>query len=396
MPGGKCVFNDDWLGDAQYKDWLLSVAESRHKASCSACNRIFDVSNMGETALKYHMRGTKHQKFLKINEKKIDLKKYFSAEDHAESSSSQPSTSNSCPSEVPISTNLLDRSVNANNLSRKAEILWTLKVLNSHYSYKSCENVNYIFKTMFPDSEVAKNFSCGEKKTAYLSVFGIAPYFLSLLKDKVKNETKMYVLLFDESLNEVNQTKQLDCHIRFWDHNKITTRYYSSDFLGHATSELLFEKINEKCLTLGAKNLLQLSMDGPNVNLKVLDMMMEEMKNNFNASLLNVGTCGLHVIHNAFRAGCSAAFPEVEEAASAVYWLFKDSPARREDFASVNPDVKFPLKFCKHRWVENENVLVRLIRNFAGYQKLYKRNLKKSPSSAKQQIIWNITRHDQR
>ncbi|GBM40674.1 hypothetical protein AVEN_159650-1 [Araneus ventricosus] len=170
----------------------------------------------------------------------------------------------------------------------------------------------------------------------------------------------MYVLPFDESLNEVNQTKQLDCHIRFWDHNKIT-RYYSSDFLGHATSELLFKKINEKCLTLGAKNLLQLSMDGPNVNLKVLDMMMEEMKNNFNASLLNVGTCGLYVIHNAFRGGCSAAFPEVQEAASAVYWLFKDSPARREDFASVNPDVKFPLKFCKHKWVENENVLVRLL-----------------------------------
>ncbi|GBN95348.1 hypothetical protein AVEN_251736-1 [Araneus ventricosus] len=54
-------------------------------------------------------------------------------------------------------------------------------------------------------------------------------------------------------------------------------------------------------------------------------------------------------------------FQEVQEAASAVYWLFKDSPARREDFASVNPDVKFPLKFCKHRRVENENVLVRLL-----------------------------------
>ncbi|GBN30223.1 hypothetical protein AVEN_264517-1 [Araneus ventricosus] len=85
-------------------------------------------------------------------------------------------------------------------------------------------------------------------------------------------------------------------------------------------------------------------MDGPNVNLKVLDMMMEEMKNDFNTSLLNVGTCGLHVMHIAFRGGCSGVFPEVEEAASAV----KDSPARREDFASLNPDVKFPIKFCKH------------------------------------------------
>ncbi|GBM79370.1 hypothetical protein AVEN_32979-1 [Araneus ventricosus] len=116
-------------------------------------------------------------------------------------------------------------------------------------------------------------------------------------------------------MNEVNQTKQLDCHVKFWDHNKITTRYYSSDILGHATPELLFEKINEKCLTLGAKNLLQLAMDSPNVNLKVLEM-MKEMKNELNKSLLNVRTCGLHVMHNAFRGCCSAAFPEVEEAAS--------------------------------------------------------------------------------
>ncbi|KAG8179991.1 hypothetical protein JTE90_007959 [Oedothorax gibbosus] len=209
------------------------------------------------------------------------------------------------------------------------------------------------------DSEVAKNFSCGENKVAYLSVFGIAPHFSSLLKSRIKNEPD-YVLLFDESMNEVNQSKQLDCHVRIWDVNKVTTRYFSSDFLGHATADLLFSKIKEKCLTLGAGNLLQLSMDGPNVNLKVHEMMMKEMKDEFNTTLLNVGTCGLHIMHNAFRDGCSA-FPEVENAASAAYWHFKDSPARREDYASLNLDAKFPLKFCKHRWVENEIVLVRLL-----------------------------------
>ncbi|GBN14103.1 hypothetical protein AVEN_122369-1 [Araneus ventricosus] len=78
-------------------------------------------------------------------------------------------------------------------------------------------------------------------------------------------------------------------------------------------------------------------MDGPNVNLKVLEMMMtEEMKNKLNTSLLNVGTCGLHVMRS--EGGCSAAFAEVEEAASAADWLFKDSPAHTEDFASLKPD----------------------------------------------------------
>ncbi|GBO07377.1 hypothetical protein AVEN_70625-1 [Araneus ventricosus] len=132
-------------------------------------------------------------------------------------------------------------------------------------------------------------------------------------------------------------------------------------------------------------------MDGPNVNLKVLEMMMEELKNDLKTSLLNVGTCGLHVTHSAFRGGCSA-FPEVEKAASAVYWLFKDSPARREDFASLNPDVKFPHRFCKHIWVENENVLVRLLKILPDI-KSYTKEIGKKPSSGNQQIIWKIARH---
>ena len=68
---------------------------------------------------------------------------------------------------------------------------------------------------MFPDSTVASRFSCGEKKCAYLSTFGISPYFQSLLLSKVKSANES-VLLFDESLNSNLQSKQLDIHISFW------------------------------------------------------------------------------------------------------------------------------------------------------------------------------------
>ena len=79
-----------------------------------------------------------------------------------------------------------------------AEILWTLNVIEKHYSFRSCSNSADIIKQMFPDSDIAGRFSCGERKCAYLSTFGLAPYFLSLMTSKVKSE-KDYVLLFDES-----------------------------------------------------------------------------------------------------------------------------------------------------------------------------------------------------
>jgi len=55
-----------------------------------------------------------------------------------------------------------------------------LKVANSHYSFKSSEDAGQLFKRMFPDSQIATQFGCGENKCAYLCSFGLAPYFKSL------------------------------------------------------------------------------------------------------------------------------------------------------------------------------------------------------------------------
>ena len=41
----------------------------------------------------------------------------------------------------------------------KAEIMWTLKVLMSNHSFRSCEEKLSLFTAMFPDSESARNFA---------------------------------------------------------------------------------------------------------------------------------------------------------------------------------------------------------------------------------------------
>jgi hypothetical protein len=61
---------------------------------------------------------------------------------------------------------------------------------------------------MFPDSNLAKTMSCGETKSMYLSCFGIAPYFKSLVEKTAK--TNPYIVMFDESLNKELQKKQID------------------------------------------------------------------------------------------------------------------------------------------------------------------------------------------
>jgi len=99
-------------------------------------------------------------------------------------------------------------------------------------------------------------------------------------------------------------------------------------------------------------------MDGPNVNWKCHDLLQEHI---FEAgedasALISVGSCGLHVVHNAFK---TVSEWNVEEVLSSLFWLFVDSPARKEDFTEITGSMVFPLKFCKHRWLENVPVVVR-------------------------------------
>ena len=50
----------------------------------------------------------------------------------------------------------------------KAEIIWTLPTTVNHHSHNSNQSVTSIFKTMFPDSEIAKKITCGRQKPVTL------------------------------------------------------------------------------------------------------------------------------------------------------------------------------------------------------------------------------------
>ena len=102
-------------------------------------------------------------------------------------------------------------------------------------------------------------------------------------------------------------------------------------------------------------------MDGPNVNWKVFRDFQAEIELESNVKLLNVGSCGLHVVHGAYQHGMSATGWELDAFLNSAYYLLKDTPARREDYSSATGSDIFPKKFAPHRWVENVPVLERLL-----------------------------------
>ena len=59
MPG-KCSFNHKWLTMEEYK-WVRQVKSNSKKAICIVCNKTITLTMMGESALRSHMAGKKHQ-----------------------------------------------------------------------------------------------------------------------------------------------------------------------------------------------------------------------------------------------------------------------------------------------------------------------------------------------
>ena len=67
---------------------------------------------------------------------------------------------------------------------------------------------------------------------------------------------------------------------------------------------------------------------------------------------MNIGSCGLHILHGAFKDGAVASGWQLDRLYSNLHWLFQDSLARREDYTKGTASLLFALKFCKHRWLE--------------------------------------------
>lgn len=51
--------------------------------------------------------------------------------------------------------------------------------------------------------------------------------------------------------------------------------------------------------------MVQMSMDGPNVNWRFYDIIKQTLISDYDNKLINIGSCGLHILHNSFKTGAA-------------------------------------------------------------------------------------------
>ena len=123
---------------------------------------------------------------------------------------------------------------------------------------------------------------------------------------------------------------------------------------------------------LTKKNFLQISSDGPNVNLKFLELMAESRETEELSPLIDIGTCRLHTVHNSLKVGIKSSRWIVGKVMKAMWKLLNKSPALREKFVALAETNLFPLPFCGYRWYGNEDRAERAELLWDGYAKFLK------------------------
>lgn len=298
-------FNPDWLercddSGVRISRWLKQGTTTT-TFQCIVCNTgDRDCSNQGWRAVAQHMNTYYHLNSIKIQ--KENSKFVVEPANYQTLSNNHTLTINSLRLDVDDAKKSL--MLNFDEQVAKAEAIWSLNVARRGFSYNSCDGLGEIFRSMFPDSKIAQQFNIQSKKMSYVMSHGIGPYFHQALVKELKRVDK-FVLCFDESTNTQNK-KQLDLIVKFWSHDggMVVTRFYKSIFLGHARAKLLRDVIIDsfKVDGIDLKRLLMLGRDNPSVNISLENLIDEELKK-LGSSLLLIGSCNLHVVHNGFKAG---------------------------------------------------------------------------------------------
>ena len=258
-------------------------------------------------------------------------------------------------------------------------IVCALNVAENNISFNSCDEDNDLYRHMFPDSNITKNYCQDHGKLKYVIQFGISLYTKELMQSDLQGQ--LFTFHFDETVNS-QVKKQCDGYATYFSPKlkEISSAYCWSLHVGKWTADGMLVHFHEfmKNVALSPNFMLALGVDGPNVNLLFKNKPKEEF------SIIEMGTCPLHIVNHAFGKAVQAlkeSIVDLNEMAIDFNFFFKYSAAMRERYTGY-PEItgvtaKLMRKHCSTWWFSLEKVLVKLMEQ---WENLFEYFLRKDPT----------------
>ena len=135
---------------------------------------------------------------------------------------------------------------------------------------------------------------------------------------------------------------------------------FNSKFLGKAAAQNIYKKF-DKCISeLDESKLWQVSSDGLNVNLVFFGLLNEHRSDNELSRLINIGTCGLHTIHNSKKHGENSSGWKLNNLLQSIYKIFEEAPKRRKKYEEITLAKRLT---TFHHFVRTIGLNMKLLRN---------------------------------
>lgn len=246
----------------------------------------------------------------------------------------------------------------------RAETLFVLGITLREVPFSWADTATSLFPRMFPDSEIAKQFSCKRTKASYMASDGLGPYFRKLVIEELNRPNVFYSIAIDETPLPEQRCQQLDVMVRYFPcvTKHVVVEHLQSFRLGSATADILLSETKKAIQDLPQNNFICFFSDGPNV-MKAVKRKLKELHPN----LIDVGECCIHKVHNAFSHGIDAFGSEVEAAVVDVYYFFK-SAVQSASIKAQQEVLQLPsnvfLRHLSSRWLTLGPALDRLIEQF--------------------------------
>ena len=341
----KTKYNPQWENK---HTWLKSTVDL-YSARCTYCAKTFSISGSGISQVNSHAKSKTHE----LRVKELETNQSTIASDSGAMKITKPRATLSHAEKV-----------------QRAEILEALRTVECNHSFQSANDHHQHVSTQFPDSIIAKGYKQNETKMKYSIQYGIAPYFKKLLVDDLKGVP--FCFEFDETTTE-QVIKQYDGYVQYWSkqHNKIRIAYCGTLAVDHCPADIMLEHFLEfgKKVDLDYRYMLHIGMDGPAVNLKFEKLLKSSATfQSLEKEILSVGTCPLHIVHNAFCAGITKLDFKIDSFLIDVNFFFKLSAARRADYAGMAEFTEITSHFIQRhsttRWVTMKKVCAGLLEQF--------------------------------
>lgn len=420
----KCKLSESWFLKNDFDNlpisrWLKRDPNSTSTVHCTICSSVIQCNMKGFQAVQQHMNTQKHKTNVRVKLVPSQLRISGTNSDQptsiassstslsrasSPSSISSESTSSSIPSvQTTAETSSLPTMSlwDTRNDSIKAEIIWTLKVVESHFSGRSCENIADIFRAMFPNNIVSDSFSLGKFKIAYMLTDCVGPHFRDMFLNDAKES--FFSLCFDETTNEASK-KELQVGVRYYSEKtkRIQQHHLQTFFIEDSKAETInhFLKLSVKnanpCLRLD--HILTLGRDGPNTNKKVFRLMSDEFKKETGKRLIELDSCNTHTVHNGFKKGLEVFGDDVSDFAIQLFHFFDGEPLRLEEFKKIQIKLEVDQhKFIKHvssRWLTLHESASRIIEQWDVIREYFLKWLPKNRPKGTDSIRYkNIVRY---